>query len=679
MSTVAVPKFGDQVTDSSGNTGIAVYDPNTGKLLQGASGYNPNTGTKLPTVKASSSKTTATPVITSSSAAADLANKKAAFNTVQSNNAIQAASLAQQKAQEAQLKQQQDKDMQAQKNVDTQNAQKQQEIAAKNAALGVPSAAQGSAPAQAQASQQPVPSYGSSVTDSSGNSGSAQFDPNTGKPLTPPAPTGAQTTQNTLNADANAYNSSVQDIQGQKDQLTNDFAQKLNSVLKGTFPLSGPQQALITSLQTQLAQNVASQTVANQSYVGQVSEASFRSGGEYTPEQSAGAIANAVSYGVQKIQELDNSAATTQADLEQAFQKDDYDMINTQYAALSKQLDDKSAAVKDMYETTVSAIRDQRDSEAAAAKTAFDENMQSENFDFTKSQTQIDNMFKQGQINETQRHDMQEEANERANTSIAASGSWELHDNPDGTQSMVNNKTGSVQQLSPENILTGTGTPGDSGVPIVDNNTKTTLTNIPYVDGSSLTGTQAKAAQAAAAKIGIPYIDKDSSTILGNIDTSRTNIQNVLDDLQGLNPSNGLTRPFVSAAHAAEGATQEGPGAAKLSSFAADQSALIQTIKGMMSLKIVNRGELNTIINGGGMPTPNDTQEVVQSKIQKINNALDAAERGVVGNTVYDKYNPSNSANQAKNTLNSMFNLNASQGSSPSDSTVSSAFSNIGI
>lgn len=406
MSTVAVPKFGDQVTDSSGNTGIAVYDPNTGKLLQGASGYNPNTGTKLPTVKASSSKTTATPVITSSSAAADLANKKAAFNTVQSNNAIQAASLAQQKAQEAQLKQQQDKDMQAQKNVDTQNAQKQQEIAAKNAALGVPSAAQGAAPAQAQTSQQPVPSYGSSVTDSSGNSGSAQFDPNTGQPLTPPAPTADQSISSGISSATDSYLQGSNDIQNQKQQLVSQMSESLNSLMKGTIPLSSSQQSLVSSVQSQLQQNEDAQKVANQSYVGQVSEEAFRAGGEYTNSQMSGQIANAISYGVAKVAALDNDAAKTIADLDQSFQKDNFDIINQQYDMLSKQLDDKSAALKDTYDTVTKQLTDQRNYNMDLAKFAqtqdqdsFDRAFRTEQQVYAEKQGDIDNKFKQASLN----------------------------------------------------------------------------------------------------------------------------------------------------------------------------------------------------------------------------------------------------------------------------------------
>ncbi len=92
-----------------------------------------------------------------------------------------------------------------------------------------------------------------------------------------------------------------------------------------------------------------------------MSEAAFRSGGEYTPAEMAGAIANSVTVGVDKIQMLDNAAATTIANLEQEFQKQNFEEINQQYGNLLKQLDDKSGAIKDMYTAVTGAIRDQRD------------------------------------------------------------------------------------------------------------------------------------------------------------------------------------------------------------------------------------------------------------------------------------------------------------------------------
>lgn len=354
-----------------------------------------------------------TPVITSQAAQNDLAQKQDAFSTMQQNNAAQAQNIAQQNAAKQQADAQQAQQAQEQKNIDTQNQQNQQTINTKNAAL------LGTSTPNPTTNTPPVPT--TNTTDQTGQSNP------TSNPI-----------QDALTSATNSDLSQQNDIQTQQDQLSDQVNTQLSSVLAGTFPLSVPQQALITSLQNQLAQNTASQQIANSSYVGQVSEQQFREGGEYTPTQMSGAIANAVSYGVAKIQDLDNSATQTMANLEQSFQKDDFDMINTQYDTLSKQLDSKSSEIQNMYDTVTKSFQDQRDSAATAAKNAFDEtmavntfnqsadknafdqNLQTKTFNLTAAQDQNDNMFKNAQLSEQEYKDNQDLINQRTTQSIDA-------------------------------------------------------------------------------------------------------------------------------------------------------------------------------------------------------------------------------------------------------------------
>ena len=225
---------------------------------------------------------------------------------------------------------------------------------------------------------------------------------------------------------------------------------------------------------------------------------------------------------------------------------------------------------------------------------------------------------------------------------ITEQGTWSVHDNPDGSQELVNDKTGAIQKLSPGNIVSGTGTPGNTGIPIVDNNTKTTSTGIPYVDGTSLTGKDATAAQNAAASLQIPYIDKTNAPLLDNIETSRTNLTNIVTDLAGLNPSNGWTRPLVTLGHTAEALTQIGPGSPSIDAYNLDKAAYLQTVKSMLGLKTIPRSSVGILMDD--LPTPNDTVDVVATKIEKLTNALDAAEKGIFGGAVTDKYSTSTSS-----------------------------------
>jgi len=289
------------------------------------------------------------PVITASNAQNDFAQKQAAFNAMQANNAQQQLKISQQKQMEEQSKAMQLQQEQAQKNVDAQNQLKQQEINNKASALN-----------PTPTKPVPVPTYGSNVTDQSGAVvGQNKFDPNTGKPLTPPAPT----TQDNLNQATTDYNQGSNAIDAARTDAYNSFHEQVGSILNGTFPLSVPQQALVTSLQKELAQNVASQTIANNAYTGAVTQAGFRQGGEYTPQQYAGQIANAISYGVAKISALDNEAAKTMATLQNDFQKQDYEMLNKNYDSLTKMLDDKGTHLNDMYTKVTNTLKDQRDQE----------------------------------------------------------------------------------------------------------------------------------------------------------------------------------------------------------------------------------------------------------------------------------------------------------------------------
>lgn len=444
---------------------------------------SPNSTNQPPTgVQPTGGATATTPVVTSAAAKADAAQKYQTWQSLQAQVANQQSVLAQQAAQKAAND--------AKATSDAAQLKIQQQEADTNAQTAATKAA---AVAAANA-----PTTDTTTTNTTGTDGTTGTTTTNTTTPTPPVSTSPDY-QGALNNATDNYLSSSQGIQGQQDSLATQMSTQLGQLLAGTIPLSAPQQALVTSLQNQLTQNEAQQTVANQSYTGAVTESAMRSGGEYTPTQTAGLIQNAVSVGVAKIQALDNSAASTIAKIESDFQTQDFDIINKNYDVLSKQLDDKASALKDTYDTVTKAIQDQRDTEASAAKTAFDENLQSSQFDFTKSQAKIDDMFKQGQLTETERHDMQDEANQAAQTQIAAQkenldqATWNATYggflNPDGT---VNTS------VTPQQIPGFTKTPNGSSV-VLDTNglyKATSLAGVPVVSKDNIAGftSNAKAA-----------------------------------------------------------------------------------------------------------------------------------------------------------------------------------------
>ncbi len=357
-----------------------------------AAAANPTTGgvqanqvlqTGVGSLNFSGGSPTTSPVITSSGAQADLAAKQASFNAMQTNNANQATRVAQEKANADQSKAEQAQVAQTQKNIDTTNAQKQAEIDAKTAALGL--ASKGSTTTTNTTSPTTTTP---STTPSTATSSQSNIPDNTA-------------IQSGLQTATDQFAQGVSDIQAQKDQLAQQVSGSLNSLLNGTIPLTPAQNSLVSSIQTQLQQNQAAQQVANQAYVGQVSEAAFRAGGEYTNQQMSGQIANAVSYGVSKIAELDNAAAKTMATLEEQFQKDNYDVINKNYDVLTKQLDDKSASLKETYDAVNKQLVDQRNYNLDIAKfaqtndqNAFDRAFKTEQQIFAEKQGAFDDKIK---------------------------------------------------------------------------------------------------------------------------------------------------------------------------------------------------------------------------------------------------------------------------------------------
>ncbi len=320
-------------------------------------------------------------VMTSNAAQLDKAKKMAAFNEVQARNAQQAAKLAQQQMLEQQSQAMQSKEEQNQKNIQAGIDQKGQEIAAKNAALGL--ATGGNKPSSIQVSASPGVSGSISYeTTSGGGTGSTggvptgPVSPYNQYPIPSPyKPTQGQTLNNFSEQAGQAQDQLISEggaVQAKRDKLAKETVDKLNRVLKGTFPLSQPQQSLINSLKTQLEQNVADQKVANESFTGSVKMAGFRAGGEYTPEHYAGRIAGAVSFGIAKIQRLDNEAAITLATLENDFQKQNYDMITQNYDIMEKQLQEKADAVTETYKSAMDILKEERDMQLKVEQSQYE-------------------------------------------------------------------------------------------------------------------------------------------------------------------------------------------------------------------------------------------------------------------------------------------------------------------
>lgn len=296
-------------------------------------------------------QTATTPVVTANSAQTDYLAKWNAYrqitDAISNQNAQKATQAQMDEAAKSQKELQASETNLKQQGIDIQKTQalaQQQEAQNKADALKMASAPDSDTPAPTAPGTTGTPAA----------TGTAQ----------PTAPqTTADVANNGIQTATSQFQQGTANILDQRNTLSSNMLTSLNQVLQGTIPLSGPQQALITSLQTQLSQNETLQKLSNESQVGAAKMAAFRSGGEYSPQEAANSVANIVAQGTMRVQELDNSAAKTIAEMEISFQKQDFDIINRQYDVLSKQLDNKDSAIKDTYSATVKALQDMRDAE----------------------------------------------------------------------------------------------------------------------------------------------------------------------------------------------------------------------------------------------------------------------------------------------------------------------------
>jgi hypothetical protein len=430
----------------------------------------------------------------------------------------------------------------------------------------------------------------------------------TGSNPAPSAPaTPAQTATAQTGIDPNAetanYQNQITTQQSTLDSAYSTFQSMVQTIQSGSFPLSGAQQALVDA--------------TNQAFQQMTTESNLKAA---ALSSETGGVSNMVNATQGELLNITSDQAAAVAKLELGFQNQDYTEITDSYKAFTDAETQKMDSIQKLH-----------DSVMATYNTALDAAQKQQTEQQQQQQDEITNQQKQEQIDET----IQQNA---TSDYINSQGTWSIHDNTDGTESLVNDKTGATQAMAPNNIITGGGTAGSTGIPILDDNTKTTSSGIPYIDGSSLTGKTATTAQNEAAQMGIPYIDKTNATLLNNIETSRTNLTNIGNDLQGLSPSSGITRPFDAVGHYIEGATQIGPGATQIQAYKDDVSSMVQTVKSMLGQNNVPRALIQPILDN--IPTVNDTSAVVTAKIAKLNNALNAVEKGIVGGTLYDQYNP---------------------------------------
>lgn len=365
----------------------------------------------------------------------------------------------------------------------------------------------------------------------------------------------------------------------------------------------------------------------------------------YAQLNAAGIDSGQINFGIQKISELQSKENSAVADLMAAQANRDYEIVGKQLDLIAKIKTEKQKSVNDLNDKLTAAAKDMRDyklklSEDAAKKIIDDHTMSLQD----KKQA-LDEL----QLDETTRHNKIDEAISKNNS---LRGVYQR--DADGT--IYDTRTGKVVSDPSNSIPVGSVTVGHSGNSIVDANTKTTSTGIPYVDGTNLTGAEATKAQLKAAQLGIPYIGKDGANALNNIEAARNDFKLILDLTKKLNPKDvfnnlsfGAVRLISTVGHGLENKLQVGPDAQNLGSYNTFKESAIKAIQALAAggtgLRI-NQAEIQTMMDN--IPSYNDTKGVAQAKLAKLNSMLTNNEKGLIGQKYYDAYIPEEATNDLK-------------------------------
>lgn len=221
---------------------------------------------------------------------------------------------------------------------------------------------------------------------------------------------------------ANALGDQATAAQTALDTAAVTALSQLKAIASGAYPLSPAESSLLNATASGYQQAIQYQTQANASYTGQMTEAMASLGIDTSaPTEAIGLIHAAISSGTSKITDLNGQMATSLANLQLGFQKQDYAMVQDSWDETSKYMEDRISTLTTMQKQVTDAAHQQVTDLQSQTKMNLDAIVQSATFDQKTKQDMIDNAFKSQQITETQRHDLQSEATEKEKADTAAS------------------------------------------------------------------------------------------------------------------------------------------------------------------------------------------------------------------------------------------------------------------
>lgn len=196
----------------------------------------------------------------------------------------------------------------------------------------------------------------------------------------------------------------AQEAQNQADQATayQNMQSAFDSIRNGTYPLTGAEQAVLTSTQQQFQNTIQLQQTANDAYTGQMKEAMASLGiNTSAPLQAIGNIQAAVTSGNSKIADLNSQMSLALSNATVAFQKQDFDELQTQWSNAAQQFASRQMTLNDMLSTVTAQAKAAQDEINTRTTTALSAIMDSNTMDYQSKQLAIS----QAQLDEKTKDD----------------------------------------------------------------------------------------------------------------------------------------------------------------------------------------------------------------------------------------------------------------------------------
>lgn len=200
-------------------------------------------------------------------------------------------------------------------------------------------------------------------------------------------------------------------VQTQYDKQAATTLKRLDQISTGTYPLSPAEKSLLDATRKTFLNTIEAQKTANQGYQGQITEAMASLGIDMTaPTEASGQMFAVISAGNEKVADLDAKMATSLADLQIGFQKEDYAEVSDAWTKTADNFDKRINTIKEMQSAVVDAANAQKKEMRERTEFAINTMITSAKFSYDQIKDTIDQAFRERQLDETVRHNLTSEA-----------------------------------------------------------------------------------------------------------------------------------------------------------------------------------------------------------------------------------------------------------------------------